>query len=259
MVFTSSLTIVTVVTTVMESIDRNLYLWSGTIMGKLSNRVALVTGAGTGIGRAIALAFASEGATVVLNGRREEKLREVAAEIGENRAIVISADVTSEAEVKALHETLKRKTNGKLDILVNNAGGMLALAPVAEMTLAQWQSMIDLNLTSQFLVTRQLLPMLRENGNGKIISVTSAIVNLFMEGMGSYSASKAGVESLMKTLAVEEREHNIQVNLFDPLNAKSEGNPGGEHDPSTLVGVLVDLAAAPTVVRNGEIVKPELD
>lgn len=227
-------------------------------MGKLTNRIALVTGAGTGVGRAIALAFAKEGATVVLNGRREEKLREVAAEIGEENAIVIPADVTNEAAVQELFEKLTEKTNGKLDILVNNAGGVSAMAPTTELTLEQWQSMFDLNATSQFLVTKQFLPILRENGNGKIISVTSGMVNFFMEGMGAYSATKGAAEALMKTVAVEEEKNKVQVNMFDPLNAVSEGNPDGEHDPSNLVSVLVDLAAANTVERTGEIIKPEL-
>lgn len=228
------------------------------MMGKLSNRVALVTGAGTGIGRAIALTFAKEGATVVLNGRREEKLREVEKEMGDAKAIVIPADVTSESDVKRLFEELKQKTDGKLDILVNNAGGVNAMAPIDKMTLQQWHEMFDLNITSQFLTTKQFLPMLRDSGNGKIISVTSGMVNFFMEGMGAYSASKAAVEALMKTVAEEEKANNIQVNMFDPLNAITEGNPDGEHEPMDIVGVLTDLAAVSSVEKSGEIIKPQL-
>lgn len=228
------------------------------MMGKLSNRVALVTGAGTGIGRAIALTFAKEGATVVLNGRREEKLREVEKEIGNGKAIVIPADVTSESDVKGLFDKLKQKTDGKLDILVNNAGGVNSMAPVGEVTLQQWQDMFDLNLTSQLLTTKQFLPMLRESGNGKIISVTSGVVHFFVEAMGAYSASKAAVEALMKSVAGEEKSNNIQVNLFDPLNASTEANPDGEHDPMDIVGVLVDLVAASSVEKSGEIIKPDI-
>lgn len=229
------------------------------LMGKLTNRIALVTGAGTGIGRAIALTFAKEGATVILNGRREEKLREVEREIGDGKAIVIPADLTVESEVKALFEKLKQKTGGKLDILVNNAGGVNSMASISDVTVDQWQSMLKLNLTTQLLATKQFLPILRESGNGKIISVTSSMANYFMEGYGAYSVSKAAVEALMKTVAVEEKDNNIQVNLFDPLNAVSEGNPDGEYDPLHLVGVLVDLAASETVVKNGEVIKPELE
>lgn len=228
-------------------------------MGKLDNRVALVTGAGTGVGRAVALTFAKEGATVVLNGRREDKLQEVAKKIGEGKAIVIPADLTKEAEVKKLYEKLTEQTDGKLDILVNNVGGVNAMAPIQDVTLDQWQGMFDLNLTTQLLTSQAFLPLLRKSDQAKLISVTSGMVNFFMEGMGAYSASKAANEALIKTIAVEEEENNVQVNMFDPLNAKSEGNPDGEHDPIDIVGVLVDLAASPTVVKSGEIIKPDLD
>ena len=228
-------------------------------MGKLSNRIALVTGAGTGLGRGIALTFAKEGATVILNGRREEKLREVEKEIGDGKAIVIPADLTVESEVKELYEKLKKETGGKLDILVNNAGGVVAMGSAEDMTLQQWQSMFDINATTQFLATKQFLPMLRESKNGKLISVTSGMVNFFMEGMGAYSASKAAAEKLMKTVAVEEEKNNVQVNMFDPLNAKSEGNPDGELEPMDIVGVLVDLAASETIVKQGEIIKPDVE
>ncbi|WP_156645627.1 SDR family NAD(P)-dependent oxidoreductase [Lentibacillus sp. JNUCC-1] len=226
-------------------------------MGKLDGKVALVTGAGTGLGRAIAITFAKEGATVVLNGRREDKLREVEKEIGDH-AIVIPADMADEAGVKGLVEKLQTQTNGKLDILVNNAGGVNAMGKVDEMTLEQWKKMLDLNLFTQVLATRELLPILRESKSGKLISVTSGMVNFFMEGMGAYSATKAAAEKMMKTVAEEEKDTGVQVNMFDPLNAISEGNPQGQYDPMDIVGVLVDLAAAPGVEKHGEIIKPEV-
>lgn len=225
-------------------------------MGKLTNRVALVTGAGTGLGRAIAIAFAKEGATVILTGRREEKLREVEREIEEGKAIVIAADLTEEKEVHALRDELLEKTNGKFDILVNNAGGVSFMGSTSDATLEQWKQMIDLNLTTQFLTTKAFLPSLRKGGNGKIISVTSMMANFFMEGYGPYSASKAAVEALMKTIATEEKDHGIQVNLFDPVNIISESNPGGATDPADIVTVLIELAAAPSIEKSGEVVKP---
>lgn len=226
-------------------------------MGKLTGKVALVTGAGTGLGRAIAITFAKAGATVVLNGRREEKLREVEKEIGDG-AIVIPADMTDEEEVKNLLDKLQKSTEGKLDILVNNAGGVNAMGSIDEMSLQQWQKMFDLNLTSQFLATKTFLPLLRKSENGKVIAVTSGMVNFFMKGMGAYSASKAAVEALMKTVAEEEKDTGIQVNLFDPLNAVSEGNPQGQYEPLDIVDVLIDLAAATSVIKHGEIIKPQV-
>lgn len=227
-------------------------------MGKLSGKTALVTGSGTGLGRAIAITYANEGATVILNGRREDKLREVEKEIGNDKTIVFPADLTDESQVKELVNKVQESTKGKLDILVNNAGGVNAMDPISDMTLEQWQKMFDLNLTSQFLTTQAFLPMLRQSENGKIISVTSGMVNFFMKGMGAYSASKAAVEALMKTVAEEEKDNGIQVNLFDPLNAVSEGNPQGKYEPMEIVDVLTDLAAAPTVEKNGEVVKPQV-
>lgn len=225
-------------------------------MGKLTNRVALVTGAGTGLGRAIAIAFAKEGATVVLTGRREEKLREVEREIGEGNAIVIPADLTDEAAVNALRDKLLNSTDGKLDILVNNAGGVSAMNSISELTLEQWNQMMNLNLTSQFLATKAFIPALRKSGNGKLLSVTSGMANFYMNGFGVYSASKAGVEALMKTVAAEEKDNGIQVNLFDPLNVISEGNPNGEKDPAEIVATLIELAAASSMEKSGEVVKP---
>ena len=225
-------------------------------MGKLTNRVALVTGAGTGLGRAIAIAFAKEGATVVLTGRREEKLREVEREIGEGNAIVIPADLTDEAAVNALRDKLLNSTDGKLDILVNNAGGVSAMNSISELTLEQWNQMMNLNLTSQFLATKAFIPALRKSGNGKLLSVTSGMANFYMNGFGVYSASKAGVEALMKTVAAEEKDNGIQVNLFDPINVISEGNPNGEKDPVEIVATLIELAAASSMEKSGEVVKP---
>lgn len=225
-------------------------------MGKLTNRVALITGAGTGLGRAIAIAFANEGATVVLNGRREEKLREVEREIGEGKAIVIPADLTDETAVHALRDELLSSTDGKLDILVNNAGGVSAMNSISELTLEQWKQMMDLNLTSQFLATKAFLPALRKSGNGKILSITSGMVHFYMNGFAAYSSSKAAVEALMKTLAVEEKDNGIQVNLFDPINVISEGNPNGEKDPAEIVATLIELAAASSIEKSGEVVKP---
>lgn len=210
-------------------------------MTNLTNQVALVTGAGTGLGRAAAIALANEGYTVVLNGRREEKLREVESEIGQGRTIVIPADVTVLEGVERLRGEVMRQTGGRLHILVNNVGGVPAMGPISEMTLDQWKQVLDKNLTSQFLMTKAFLPALRESGHGKIISVTSGMAHFFMTGFGAYSASKAGVEALMKTIEVEEKGHGVEVHLFDPQNVISEANPQGEKDPMEVVGALIEM------------------
>lgn len=205
-------------------------------------KTALITGAGTGLGRAIAISLSKEGFNIVLTGRRKEKLQEVANEIGNDRTVVLPADVTDEQSVNSLRNDLLEKTGGRLDILVNNVGGVTALGPVSEMELSEFKEMIDTNLTSQFLVTKAFLPELRQSKNGKIISITSQMSNYFIEGYGPYSASKAGVEALMKTVAEEEKQHGIEVHLFDPGNVLSEGNPQGAQDPMEVIDQLIGMA-----------------
>src|SRR5699024_10076161 len=155
--------------------------------------------------------------------------------------IVVPGDVTDEQDVKKLCDTFLDQTGGNLDVLVNNVGGVPAKAPIGEMTLEQWNQVIDKNLTSQFLVTKAFLPALRDSGSGKIISVTSGMAHFFMKEFGAYSASKAGVESLMKVVKEEEKEHGIEVHLFDPENVISESNPDGEKDAMEVVGSVMEM------------------
>ena len=210
-------------------------------MKKEENKVALVTGAGTGVGRAIAKTLAKQGYKVVLTGRRKEKLDEVAKEIDDTHVIVIPADVSDEKSIQELREKLIQETEGTLDLLVNNVGGVPAMGKIGEMSLEDWKKTMDLNLTTQFLVTQTFLPELRKSEKGKIISVTSGMANFFMEGFGAYSASKAAVEALMKTVAEEEKENGIEMHLFDPENVISEGNPQGEKDAMDVMGKLVAM------------------
>lgn len=209
-------------------------------MQNTHRKTALVTGSGSGLGRAIAIALAEAGFAVVLTGRREEKLRETEKEIGKASTIVIPADLTDEKSVQELHRQLVEKTGGKLDVLVNNVGGVPAMGSLEEITPEQWKLVMDTNLTSQFLATKAFLPELRKS-KGTIISVTSGMAHFFMKGFGAYSASKAAVEALMKTVTEEEKKHGIDVHLFDPQNVISEGNPDGEKDPKEVVGELVEM------------------
>ena len=226
-------------------------------MGNLDGKVALVTGAGTGLGRAIAKSLAENGATVALNGRRQEKLEEVKREIGD-KALVFAADASDEQAVADLITSLKKETGDKLDILVNNAGGVPVSSKVSELSSEDWQKMLAINATSQLVMTKASLPLLRESDNGKVISVTSGMVNYFMEGMGAYSATKAAAEALMKKVAVEEEANGVQVTLFDPINVVSEGNPQGEHAAMDVAKSVAELAAAPSLEKQGEIVKPQV-
>ena len=210
-------------------------------MKNQEKKIALITGAGTGVGRGMAITLAKEGYKVILTGRRKEKLDVVAREINNSDVIVIPADVSEEKSIQQLREKILEHTNGKLDVLVNNVGGVPATGKISEMSLGDWKKTMDLNLTTQFMVTKTFLPELRKSEQGKIISVTSGMAHFFMEGFGAYSASKAAVEALMKTIAEEEKENGIAIHLFDPENVISEGNPNGEKDAMEVMGKLVAL------------------
>lgn len=227
-------------------------------MGVLTDRIALVTGAGTGLGRETAIRLAAEGAKVILTGRRESKLQEVAKLIEQagGIALVLPADVTNEEEVARLYDQVMKQV-GRLDVLINNAGGTGEYSTVHNMTAALWDHTIRLNLYSAFLVTNAFLPAMRKQQYGRIISITSAMASFVYEGLGAYSAAKAGLEGLMKTVAIEEAGNGILVNMFDPGNLKTEQNPYGVGDPASVVDKLVGLAALSENGINGQVIKAE--
>ena len=227
-------------------------------MGMMTNQVALVTGAGTGLGRATAIRLAEKGATVVLTGRRKEKLMEVEQIIGQSggHAIVLPADVTNSEEVNGLREQLMSQA-GRVDVLINNVGGTGDFSPVHDMTLSQFERTIRLNLYSSFITTNAFLPIMKEQQYGRIVAITSAMANFEYEGLGAYSAAKAGLEALMRTVALEEKSKGILVNMFDPGNLKTEQNPYGEGDPTTVVDGIVTLATLPADGFSGQVIRAD--
>ncbi|QQZ08373.1 SDR family NAD(P)-dependent oxidoreductase [Heyndrickxia vini] len=225
-------------------------------MGLMTNQVVLVTGAGTGLGRATAIQMATEGAKVILTGRRKEKLQEVAQVIEQigGQSIVFPVDVTQSEEVNKLREELIAQV-GRGDVLINNVGGTGDYSTVHDMTVSSWDHTIRLNLYSSFLVTNAILPLMRKQQYGRIVSITSAMANFEYEGLGAYSAAKAGLEGLMRTVAIEEKNHGILVNMFDPGNLKTEQNPYGEGDPAMVVDGIVKLATLPADGMNGQVIR----
>ena len=182
---------------------------------RLKDEIAIVTGAGSGIGQASALRFAEEGATLVLVDIHETNNQGTADLIAASggTAMSIVADVTSEREVRGMIARTV-ETYGSLDILFNNAGGGVE-APVAELRQKNWTEMVDLNLKSVFLGCKYAIPEMI-NGGGVILSTSSILANVAMDGLPSYSAAKAGVIALTRQIASQYAHHGVRANCICP-------------------------------------------
>jgi len=182
---------------------------------KLQDKVAVITGAGRGLGRAIALLFGKEGARVVINGRNQGQIDHVAQELKALRknAIAVAADVSDENQVQILvQKTLE--TYGTIDILVNNAGVRGPIAPLHKISLAEWEETLRGNLTTAFLCAKVVIPTLIEKRSGKIINVATTLTP--RPNLTPYMVAKAGMTHLTKQLSRELKEYNIQVNAIHP-------------------------------------------
>jgi 3-oxoacyl-[acyl-carrier protein] reductase len=185
-------------------------------MGKLTGRVAVVTGGATGIGRGIAMLYAEEGCDLAVIDRNGVGAENVAAAIRQlgRRALAVKADVGSEAEIDAAFAAI-RKEFGDPDILVNNAG-IVTVAHLETMPVSQFDDMIRINLKSVFLCTRAVLPGMRKKHYGRIVNISSQLAYKGGEGMAHYAAAKAGILGITRSLAYEVTADNIAVNAICP-------------------------------------------
>jgi 2-deoxy-D-gluconate 3-dehydrogenase len=232
-------------------------------MFDLTGKVALVTGGNGGIGLGMATGLAQAGATVVLAGRNAQKSAQAAAGLrtGGRLCDAIEADVTDEHQVAALLQELMLR-HGRLDILVNNAGGTVRKPP-HDLSLEEWRSVMDTNLTSTFLCCRAAHALMKEGGGGKMINIGSMMSIFGAAFAGAYAASKGGIVQLTKALATAWAADNIQVNAILPgwidteLTRTARTQVEGLHErvlartpagrwgvPDDLAGTAVFLASA---------------
>lgn len=191
-------------------------------MTRLAGKVALITGGGTGIGRAIALAFSREGANVAVAGRRLEKVKDVAAEIEKQGGVgmALQCDVSRARDAeRATSETATKF--GKLSVLVNNAG-TLSVSTVDTISEDDWDRIITINLKGLFLMSRAALKEFRKNGGGTIVNVGSVLGLVAMKDRAAYCASKGGVTMLTKAMALDHAHENVRVNCICPSIVETE-------------------------------------
>jgi meso-butanediol dehydrogenase / (S,S)-butanediol dehydrogenase / diacetyl reductase len=189
---------------------------------RLAGQVALITGGGTGIGRAMALAFAREGAKVAVAGRRKDKLQNVAEEIAAagGEALAVECDVTLSADAeRAVREAVERF--GALHTLVNNAGTH-SDATMEGISEADWERVMGINLKGPFLMSRAALPALRGAGGGSIINTGSILGLVAMKSRAAYCASKGGLTMLTKAMALDHAHENIRVNCICPALVETD-------------------------------------
>ena len=226
-------------------------------MAQLQDKIAVITGAGTGIGSGIARAFAHENALLVLAGRTTATLEATAQSLGGDaaRVSICPTDVTDEGQVQALFDHTVA-TFGRVDIVVNNAG-VFDGGPLEEISLAIWQHVLAVNLTGPFLCTRAAMGLMKKQGGGRIINIGSISAQVPRMGSVPYTTTKHGLVGLTKAAALEGRAHGVVVSCIHPGNVLTErreaSDAPADHEPmmtpDEFAAVVVTMAALPLHVN----------
>jgi len=211
-------------------------------MSILQGRVAVVTGASSGIGEACAIEFVNKGAKVVLAARRAERLAGLVARIEAmgGEALAVATDVTSEDAVANLFAEATARF-GTVDVLINNAG-IAENSPVDQTTLDHWNNVIATNLTSAFLCAKHAWPIFKAGGHGRIVNIGSISAKVPRNDCPSYTASKFGLAGLTHALALDGRNDNIAVSIFHPGIVATEIMPGSVKLPDNFAATPEEIA-----------------
>ena len=228
-------------------------------MGRLTGRTAIITGASSGIGRATALLFAAEGATLVVGARRAVELEELAAQIGAQggKAVAVAGDVRSEDYARALVATAVERF-GRLDVAFNNAGTLGELGPSTDVSEAGWANALAVNLTGSFLGAKHQIAQMVQQGGGSV-SFTSTFVGYSsaFPGVAAYAASKSGLIGLTQALAAEFGPQGIRVNAILPGGVDTDMYRAMNDTPESQAFV-VNLHALKRVAHPEELARAVL-
>lgn len=230
--------------------------------GRLDGRIALVTGASRGIGAAVAVRFAEEGAHLILTARTVGGLEEIDDIVKQHggSATLVPLDLKNFDEIDQMGAALHQRF-GKLDILVANAATLGILSPVGHIDPGVWDDAVQLNLTSNYRLIRSLDPLLRASDAGRAVFVTSG-ASRGIAYWGAYAATKAGLDALVKCYADEVENTDLRVNLLNPgatrTNMRAQAFPGEDPDtlktPESIAELFVELAEV-GCTRHGEIIQ----
>ncbi|WP_127583240.1 SDR family NAD(P)-dependent oxidoreductase [Paenibacillus koleovorans] len=215
---------------------------------RLRNKIVLVTGAGKGIGRAIALGMADEGADVIVNYNTDkEGAEQVVAQIAGKggRAVAVQANISRPDDIVAMFRTI-REQFGRLDAIVNNAG-LTGWTGLFETTVEKWDTVMETNLRGTFFCSLEAAKMMRDSGGGSIVNVSTNCAELGVKNLVAYASSKGGIHAMTKQLAVELAPYRIRVNTFAPGPTLVDRNTNDDPDYARTWGEMVPLArvAAP--------------
>jgi len=225
----------------------------------LEGKTSLITASSTGIGKAIAHRFALEGSQVVITSRDEEKGEAAEEEIRKKggKCIFIAADATKEASVAALVSKV-RELYGKIDILVNNVGGVVE-GTVATHTLDEWNYVFELNVTSAYLLSHNVLPVMITNGGGVVLNISSEVALKGFKGRAAYSASKAALIGMTRSMAVDFADDGIRVNVLCPGTVETPAikalieQKGPQKREKFIKRRLVNYLATPDDIANAAL------
>ena len=234
--------------------------------GRLTGRIALVTGASRGIGRAVALAYAQAGATVIAYARTKKDLESLDDEIRTKTgspAVLVAESLTDYAKIDQTAAAIFQRYQ-KLDILVGNAGTFGQMSPMGHYTPKMWDEVMAVNLTANWRLIRAFDPLLRQSDAGRAIFVTSGVARITGMYWGPYGASKAALEHMVKTYAAEMAHTKVRVNLLDPAtvrtNMRAQVRPGEDpmtvRPPEAVAQYFLDLAD-PACTKNGQLILTE--
>ncbi len=222
-------------------------------MGQLQDKIAVITGASTGIGHSMAVVFAKEGAKVVLAARRREALDQLAKEIsaGGGTALAVPTDVTNEQQVTELFQRTMEKF-GRVDILINNAGTAIG-KPTDELSYEAWRTVIDCNVNGAFLCSREAFKIMKRQHGGRILNIGSVSAKVPRPHSAAYTTSKYALEGLTRSMAVDGREHGVAVSVLQPGNVDTAIWSGREEvkkregvmSPEDIARIAVTMLSLP--------------